>query len=118
TSASESGGMCSSSTSVERAPSTPESYTRSGYPTTVATVENPGKQRLIGTSAPVERELQHLGQADVVAGRVTERGVDSVRLRRRWIVELHASRRELVVRGLAVVGLEEQRAAGTLRDDL
>jgi hypothetical protein len=56
-------------------------------------------------------ELQHLCQPDVVARQIPERGVDSVRLIGRWIVELDAARRQLVIARLTVVGLQEKGAA-------
>src|SRR5579862_2067794 len=48
-------------------------------------------------SASGRVELEHLGEADVVARRVPERGVDAVGLGGRRVVEGHAPARELVV---------------------
>src|SRR3954463_9300261 len=62
------------------------------------------------------RQLPHLRQADVVAGRVAEGGVDAVGPLLGRVDELEAAGLELLVGGLAVVRGEEDRRRDALRD--
>src|SRR5690606_31350117 len=59
----------------------------------------------------LDRTPRRLGEADVVAERVAQRGVDAVGLPGRQLGELDAERGEALVLGLAVVGVEDAGGA-------
>src|SRR5436309_16066802 len=61
------------------------------------------------------RQLANLGEPDVVARRIAEGGVDPVGPLLRLLGEIDAAPLELLVRGLAVLGGQEDRPGEALR---